>query len=119
MKKIAAKQIEGGVGGVIELAKIYNFVGTLSTKVGVSRWYPERNIMLKSAFVSVGVKHTGGTVVVNVLKNGEPLFSITLATDTFKTAVSTFEHSILTTDYLTVNVAANGGSDMALTITYQ
>lgn len=114
MKKIAAKQIEG-----IEFAKIYNFVGALSTKVGVSRWYPERAITLKSAFISVGIKHPLGTVVANVLKNGTPLFTVTLDADTFKTAVSTFEHSILTTDYLTVNVAANGGSDMALTITYQ
>ena len=101
------------------MTRTYNSVGLLSTKIGTSRWYPEKSISLKSAFFSVGTKSTSN-IILNVNKNGTLLFSMTLAADTYKTTIKTnINTAILTTDFITIDIIATSGADLTLTITYQ
>lgn len=99
----------------------YTINGVLEVALGTLRKYPDRTITITGVYFSVGVAG-GGTVEIDVRKNGTSIFSTkpSIASGQYKSSTQTVSVSVSTTDYLTVDVTqAGSASDAVVTIIYE
>lgn len=95
--------------------------GAYVTFTGKARWYPRVNITLTNIFCSSGTPVAGTDTTFNVLKNGTNIFTSPVPTITIGNSTSTplaMTTSLTTTDYLTIDCTAAGGSDVTIRIDY-
>lgn len=99
--------------------KQLNYVGTIQTGVGALRWYPDSKIAITSVFLSSATPPTTTNFVVNILVNGSVLGSVTQNIGDYKSSVVTLNATVLTTDYVTVDVVSSGlAAYGSLTVSY-
>lgn len=55
---------------------ISNFVGTLSSIIGQSRYYPKSAVTIKSVYFSIGITPTSGNVSIDVKASGVSIFTV-------------------------------------------
>lgn len=102
----------------VVLTKNYNFVGVLSNNTGTIRWYPYKSVIVQSAYITIGTTTTSD-ISVSILKNGTLTTTLVLSASQYKTNITTgLNIALSSNDYITVNVSANGGSDLTLTLLY-
>jgi hypothetical protein len=101
----------------------YSFSGLISAGTGQFRWYPDTNITLTGAYLSVGTAPTGSNTQLVIKKNGTEILNggyVTVLAGTNLGAKFSLNVTMLTTDYLTVDVNTSGGAkDGLLTIQYR
>ena len=114
------------LGGVATDEKSLNQPGELITVIGQMRWYPTRDITLINITANVGLAATGANIVLDVKKNGVSILAsnITiLATEFTAAPVVPTDTTLLTTDYLTVDILQIGlslpGEDLVVNFKYQ
>lgn len=101
--------------------------GDLQVWDGKVKWYPVRGIKIASIIASVGDAPAGGSVLLDVLKNGTSILGGTFieipAGSTISPLLIPSTQDIIVGDYLTVNVSQIGpvepGSNMVLRIVYR
>lgn len=106
--------------------KSLNQPGQLITVIGQMRWYPTRDITLINITTNVGLAATGANIVLDVKKNDVSILAsnITiLATEFTAAPVVPTDTTLLTTDYLTVDILQIGlslpGEDLVVNFKYQ
>jgi len=99
--------------------KQLNYVGTIQAQTGVLRWYPDTNIAITNVFLTSATAPSTTDFVVNILKNGSIVGSVTQSIGTYKSPTSTLNISVTTADYITVDVLSAGlASNGSLTVSY-
>ena len=113
-------QINNGViSSVPVFTKQLNFVGNVLVAAGTIRWYPDANITLTSMFISASTAPIAGPLTLNINKNGSSVTTISLSTNSYRSSNTSINISVLSTDYITVDVtASNGATDAVLTLSY-
>lgn len=119
---------QGPVGaiGAPGTSPIFSRAGTLAVTTGGSRLYFERTGTISRVRASVGTAPTGGSVVVDVKRNGSSIFAtegarptITAGTNTALGTPSTVQ--LVPDDFLTVDIVTVGatfpGADLTVTLT--
>lgn len=102
------------------LSKTYNFVGTITVATGSTRWYPDAAISLQSMMLGTSTSPSGGSFSITLNKNGSSVGTATISSGQFYSSLVTLTATLLSTDYLTVDVsAANGATNGYLTILYK
>jgi hypothetical protein len=103
------------------LSSVYaTFSGTLIATVGTMRWKPRSNATLTNVKMVVGVAPTV-PLIIDILKNGITIFSGSypqIAANSFESSDFAINVSVLTTDYLTVNITSGNGQDLNVRIDY-
>ena len=95
-----------------------SFVGDLENLTGKSRYYPESDILIKQMFASIGGASNTHTFI-RLYKNGTTqLHEVYLAPNSYKTQVIDVNFKLTPADYLTVDLVADGGSDLLFTMIY-
>ena len=99
----------------------YSVVGPLSVIPGVSRWYPDREVLITGMYFSVGTASTSPVSVAARLNGGSALGGtpLALAPGGHKSATRSLNTVMTPDDYLTLDVNASGGADMVVTFTYK
>ena len=98
-----------GVGKIAPgVANLYQS-GPLKVLTGTARWYAPYNLTVTSIQPRV-VSSADNGIIVNVLKNSTQVVSITIPANQYETAANTSPVSMLSGDYLTVDVAQVGSS---------
>lgn len=100
--------------GVTASREAYPFTmtGTLTTKTGVNRVYLESGYVVDSVRASVGTAPSGGTVIVDVHRNGTTIYGTqanrpTIASGAYTALGGTASNgTFVAGDYLTVDVDA-------------
>lgn len=115
----------GATGGGVAT---FTIPSTLVVSVGNTRWYAPQNITITSVIVSVGIAPQGSSVIFDVKKTGVSLFGTLANRPTIAVNANTGSTtgmsvtSVLSTDYLTIDVAQIGstfaGSDAVVQIVY-
>ncbi len=96
----------------------FNYTGGIIASTGESRWYPPRNITLTAVYAAVGGVSIN-PIQYTIKKNGTILGSyFEIPASTNKSTSSSVSYDILTTDYLTIDVITNGGSNLTVYIEY-
>lgn len=99
--------------------KQLNYVGTIPSQVGTIRWYPDSKIAITNAFLNSSTPPSSTNFVVNILVNGSVIGSVTQNIGSYKSDPVTLNYSLLTTDYVTVDVVSGGLAAFgSLTISY-
>ena len=106
--------------------KSLNQPGELITIISTLRWYPTTDITLINITANVGVAATAANIVLDVKKNDVSILAsnITiLATEFTAAPVVPTDTTLLTTDYLTVDILQIGlslpGEDLVVNFKYQ
>lgn len=118
--RLTKKGLDNKSGAVASLYA--NLPGSYSTFTGKARWYPRTAITLTNIFCSSGTPVAGTDTTFNVLKNGTNIFTSPVPTITIGNQTSTplaMTTSLATTDYLTIDCTAAGGSDVTIRIDYE
>jgi hypothetical protein len=112
----------GGGGGSAVLEKSLSQPGEIIPKTGTTRWYPATDITLVRMFASVGSIPLNAPIILHVMKNGSSIQQLIIAAGTNHSGIVLNTTSLLTTDYLTVNVTQVGvgtpGSDLIVSLNY-
>jgi hypothetical protein len=87
----------------------FSKTGTIAVSTGVARWYPPRALTMASFEAWVGTAPTGANLIASVKKNGVQQFTITI-TAGGNTASGAGSFSLLTTDYVTIDVTQVGST---------
>jgi hypothetical protein len=118
--RLTKKGLDNKSGAVASLYA--NLPGSYSTFTGKARWYPRTAITLTNIFCSSGTPVAGTDTTFNVLKNGTNIFTSPVPTITIGNQESTplaMTTSLTTSDYLTIDCTAAGGSDVTIRIDYE
>ena len=87
------------------------FAGTLTVFTGITRYYPEQDIILGGVYFAIGTTSSLGDVVIDIKKNGTSIMGgvyPTITPTNFKSNIVTISTTILTTDYITVDITSAG-----------
>jgi hypothetical protein len=112
---------EGDVDVTPTLTSKYSVVGTLTNQTGTSRWYPDRTILLTGMYFSLGTASTS-EIAVTAKKNNVsimPIGPLVAVAGAYKSEILAFNLTMTPDDFLTVDVAASSGANMAVTFTYK
>lgn len=91
--------------------KSWNFPNQLDTHTGTARWYPSRDITITRTRANVGIIATNRDILININKNGTPVITgLTIAQAAFLSTEDATVITLLTTDYITVDVTQVGSS---------
>ncbi len=118
--RLTAQAISNKTGAVASLYA--NLPGTYVIFTGHARWYPPTSITLKNIFCSSGTPVAGTDTVFQVNKNGSGIFAGPYPTITIGNQTSTpiaMTTTLTSTDYLTIDCTAAGGSDATIRIDYE
>ena len=116
---IWATPTAGGGGGSSAYTKQFNLVGSVNVGAGTLRWYPDTGIIITSIFSSVGIAPSAGSLVMNVKKSGVTIATTTLTAGQNRSTPVAVNATILTTEYITVDVvSSNASADATLTFSY-
>ena len=91
--------------------------GVLKNTTGSIRWYPPEDIDLNDVLASVG-EISNSNIVVTILKNGIVLDNTSIPAGENVSSRKNISGSLTTNDYLTVDIVASGGEDLAVSIRY-
>jgi hypothetical protein len=106
---------------VFTQTKTLNFVGYLKPVTGSSRWYPERNITLLYAYLTVS-EPSSNNILCDLNMNSSSISNITMVVpqNKFKSIRYDFNVNVSEDDYLTLDIIqAVDGRNLALTIVYR
>lgn len=100
--------------------KTLNFVGVLKPVNGTARWYPERNVTLLYAYVTVSDPSTND-IVCELNINSTPVrTNMVLDAQSNISAYFDLNTLLLASDYVTLNIIkADNGRNLSLTIVYR
>ena len=105
------------------LASLYaTLPGTYVTFTGKTRWYPRSNVTLVNIEVSSGTAVAGTNSTFNVRKNNTAIFTSPVPTISIGNTTSTplaMTTTLTSSDYLTIDCTAAGGSDAVVRIDYE
>lgn len=107
---------------------VFTYTGTLAVATGVARLYFEETLTIKSVRASVGTTPAGSTIIIDVNKNGSTIFSTQANRPTIAIAGSTSglitnmnTTSIVSGDYLTIDIdqvgSTSAGADLTVQVT--
>lgn len=101
---------------------VSNFVGNLTSNVGVSRYYSKKSITIKSVHFSVGVTPTSGNISIDVKKSGVSIFSTKPTINVGENLSNTIDVNVAltSTDWLTTDIIVEGigGQHATIIINY-
>jgi len=108
----------------VDLEKTLNQPGDLVVFTGTSRWYPNDDITIIGVRASVNTAPVGADLLIDVLKNGVSIGTITVAAGTnLSSFIVPSSVSILSSDYITIDITQVGsstaGSDMVVQFNYE
>lgn len=115
-----------GATGAAGTSPIFSRAGTLAVSTGGSRLYFERTGTITRVRAAVGTAPTGGSVVVDVKRNGSSIFANpadrpTITAGTFTALGTPSTVQIVPDDFLTVDIVEVGGTfagaDLTVTLT--
>lgn len=100
--------------------KTLNFVGNIKPITGTARWYPERDITLLYAYLTISDTSTN-RIVCEVNMNSVPISSgVILESNTNNGTMYELNTFATSSDYITVNIMqADDGRNLTLTIVYR
>jgi len=96
--------------------------GDLTVTTGTKRWYAPRSLTIKDITARVDTAPSGTAINITINKNGSSATTISIADGSTKTS-SSVSVSMLTDDYITVDITQIGsstaGAELGLTFTYE
>lgn len=99
---------------------VFSYTGTLTTYVGLSRYYFDSSKTISQIRASVGTAPTGANLIVTVYKNGTSIGTTSITAGSF-TGTSTPGTSVASGDYVTVSITQVGstvaGTDLTVSLT--
>ena len=103
--------------------RIYNHAGILRNFIGVTRWYPMRDITISEIRANVGDPSTVQDILINIKKNGAIVITdLTIPQTTYRSVLDTTVIAMTTTDYITVDIkqigTGNAGQDLTVNFKY-
>jgi hypothetical protein len=116
---VAITTPQGAITGPSIYTKSLNFLNTVVVGNGTSRWYPDSPLTLANVYVTAGTAPVGGNLSLRINIDGTASAYANLTAGSYKSAVSSINRTVSTTDYITVDVVTNSGAQNAtLTFTY-
>jgi hypothetical protein len=110
----------GGAGATPTYTKTYTIPGMVPILTGTNRWYPDASVTLIQFYATVSSPPVGAAASFAVKKNGISIGTITIATNQYKSSVTSITTALLATDYITVDVTAtNSIADASVIMIYQ
>lgn len=117
--KNTSDQIKSLGGSSAIYTKQLNFVGPVNIGTGTLRWYPDTSINITSVFISAGTPPSGGPLTLVIKKSDSTIATVSLSAGQNISSTTTLNTTVLTTDYITVDVTAtNYTFDAILSFTY-
>jgi len=103
--------------------KTWNYPNQIDTFTGTARWYPSRDITISETRANVGIPAVGQHILINIKKNGTPVITgLIVAQTLYLSSTDATSITLLTTDYLTVDITQVGnaypGSDLTINFKY-
>lgn len=98
-----------------------SFPGAIGPLDSKARWSPPRTIALTNVSFNIDTPASSAAIVLDIKKNGTSVFTgtkPTLGIGVSKADVSVPNISILTSDYITLDILSGNGSDMTVRIDY-
>lgn len=108
------RQVSGSGGG--PQVQTFTISGTLSSGIGLARWYAPRSITISNVIVSVSTAPTGNTLIFDVNKNDTSIFTNQANRPTIQVGAFSDLTSVPNTttliagDYLTVDIDQIGST---------
>ena len=97
-----------------------NFVGAVTTQIGVSRFYPPQRITISGVYCGISSPGTS-SIEVDVRVDGNSIFTTnkpSLAVDQHRSATVVVSKIVEPSSYITVDVTKASGSDLVVYIIY-
>lgn len=106
------------IGSVVNIARL-NFIGTVTTKSGSARWYPNKTIALHKIFATLS-DVSSGSIGIAILKNDVIIHTLSIIAGSYLSQIITdLNESIGTDDYITCNIlSADSGKNLTITLEY-
>ena len=97
--------------------RTFNLFGELVPTTGTVRWYPHTNINVVSGYLSIGTV-SQSAVTLQIRINTNIVGTFTLPANSYRSNTQSISLSMLTTDYMTVDLLTAGGENLTLTLEY-
>lgn len=101
----------------------FSFAGELALNTGENRWYSPKSAAITKIEAWVSEAPTGAAATVVLKKNGTAFQTVTVPAGSTKISPLTVNHTLLATDYLTVDITTIGttvkGKNLNVRITLQ
>ena len=97
--------------------RTFNLFGELVPTTGTVRWYPHTNINVVSGYLSIGTV-SQSAVTLQIRINTNIVGTFTLPANSYRSNTQSISLSMLTTDYMTVDLLTTGGENLTLTLEY-
>lgn len=100
--------------------KQLNFVGPVNISTGITRWYPDVNILIDSVTISSGIAPVSSSLTFVIKKSGTIISTVSLSSGLNISSPITINVPVTTAEYITVDVTSTGGaSDAVLSFIYK